>query len=60
MKEERKKFYYKSLGNKNEFERTAGLEADRRLMESYYPQKAGILKALVTDRCDRLDYEGSL
>lgn len=59
MKEERKKFYYKSLGNKNEFERTAGLEADRRLMESYYPQKAGVLKALVTDRCDRLDYEGS-
>lgn len=41
------------------FEEIAALEDDRKLMESYYPQKAALLQALVTDACDRLDYEGS-
>lgn len=41
------------------FEEMASLEADRKLMESYYPQKAALLQALVADACDRLDYEGS-
>ena len=59
MEEEKKKCYYRSMGNKRGFERAAGLEADRRLMESYYPRRAGLLKALVTDECDRLEYEGS-
>lgn len=59
MEKENKKFYYKSVGNKRVFERAAGLEADRRLMESYYPKKAGLLKALTADQCDRLEYEGS-
>ena len=55
MEEEKKKCYYRSMGNKRGFERAAGLEADRRLMESYYPRRAGLLKALVTDECDRLE-----
>lgn len=59
MEEEKKKCYYRSMGNKRGFERAAGLEADRRLMESYYPRRAGLLKALVADECDRLEYEGS-
>ena len=59
MEEEKKKCYYRSMGNKRGFERAAGLEADRRLMESYYPRRAGLLKALDTDECDRLEYEGS-
>lgn len=59
MEEDKKKCYYRSVKNKDGFESTAGLEADRRLMESYFPRKAGILRALVTDCCDRLDYEGS-
>ena len=41
------------------FEEIASLEADRKLMESYYPEKAALLQALVADTCDRLDYEGS-
>ena len=41
------------------FEEIVSLEDDRKLMESYYPQKAALLQALVTDACDRLDYEGS-
>ena len=59
MEEEKKECYYRHMGNRRGFERAAALEADRRLMESYYPQKAGLLKAMVTDCCDRLDYEGS-
>lgn len=59
MEEEKKKFYYRSMGNEKGFERAAEVEEDRRLMESYYPRKAGLLKALVTDQCDRLEYEGS-
>ena len=42
------------------FEEIVSLEDDRKLMESYYPQKAALLQALVTDACDRLDYEGSV
>ena len=41
------------------FEEIVSLEDDRKLMESYYPQKAALLQAVVTDACDRLDYEGS-
>lgn len=41
------------------FARAADIETDRRLMEYYYPRKAGLINALVTDCCDRLDYEGS-
>ena len=55
----KEKFYYRSMGNEKGFERAAEVEEDRRLMESYYPRKAGLLKALVTDQCDRLEYEGS-
>lgn len=59
MEEEKRNCYYRSVKNKEGFENAAKLEEDRRLMESYFPQKAGSLKALVTDCCDRLDYEGS-
>ena len=59
MEEEKKNLYYRSMGNKRGFERAEELEADRRLMESYYPRRAGLLKALVADECDRLEYEGS-
>lgn len=59
MEEEKTRSYYRTMRNKRGFERAAGVEADRRLMESYYPRKAGLLKALVADECDRLDYEGS-
>ena len=57
--EEKKRFYKSAVINKKGFEQAAAQEADRRLMESYYPPSAGYLQALVTDACDRLDYEGS-
>ena len=59
MEGKKSKFYYRSMENRKGFESAAGVEEDRRLMESYYPRKAGILKALVADQCDRLEYEGS-
>ncbi len=59
MEGKKSKFYYRSMENRKGFESAAGVEEDRRLMESYYPRKAGLLKALVADQCDRLEYEGS-
>ena len=59
MEGKKSKFYYRSMENRKGFESAAGVEEYRRLMESYYPRKAGLLKALVADQCDRLEYEGS-
>ena len=59
MEGKKSKFYYRSMENRKGFESAAGVEEDRRLMESYYPRKGGLLKALVADQCDRLEYEGS-
>ena len=56
MEGKKSKFYYRSMENRKGFESAAGVEEDRRLMESYYPRKAGLLKALVADQCDRLEY----
>ena len=46
MEEEKKKCYYRSMGNKRGFERAAGLEADRRLMESLLSPESRAFKSI--------------